>query len=182
MATGSWAENGVIFRETPSLSHKTPVLLLPDHYEVAWWAEKKRGKNSTFHAYKEAKRSNKSNRFVNLHEFHLKCYRIKLNPMHGCSRRSCRDISVQLMMQTLSHRSWETLPLVLFTQFKSFKIKKLNKKNMYLITNVLGFWHCSVDDNDADIIIIGTSLISTTYVPRYLQRVSMETRKTSRGC
>lgn len=110
VATGFWVENEAIFLETPSLSHKTPVLLLPDHYEAAWEDERKIGKNATFHANKEAKHSNKSSRFVNLYEFHLKCYGIKLNPMHGCSRRSCRDISVQLMMvQTLSDRSWKTL-------------------------------------------------------------------------
>lgn len=74
------------------------------------------GGNETFHANKEAKHSNKSSRFVNLYKFYLKCYGIKLNPMHGCSRRSCRDISVELMMvHTLPDRSWETLPPVLFS-------------------------------------------------------------------
>lgn len=56
------------------------------------------------------------------------------------------------------------------------------EKKMSLITNMLGFRCWIVDDNDAEIIIIRTSLIGPTYVPRYLQRISMETGKTPWGC
>lgn len=53
-----------------------------------------------------------SNAFVNLYEFHLNCYGMKLNPMHGCSGKSCRGISVQLMVvQTPSRRGWGGLSL-----------------------------------------------------------------------
>lgn len=47
---------------------------------------------------------------------------------------------------------------------------------------MLSFRCWIVDDNDAEIIIIRTSLIGPTYVPRYLQRISMETGKTPWGC
>lgn len=95
----------------------TPILLVSDDCGAASWAKRKVG-NVTFHGNKEAKCSNKSNRFVNLYEFHLKCYGIKLNSMHGCSRKRCRDMSVQLMMvQMLSLRRWEAVPLHTLAQF-----------------------------------------------------------------
>lgn len=56
------------------------------------------------------------------------------------------------------------------------------EKKMSLITNMLRFRCWIVDDNEAEIIIIRTSLIGPTYVPRYLQRISMETGKTPWGC
>lgn len=48
----------------------------------------------------------------------------------------------------------------------------------WLITNTLRLKPWIVDDNDADRIVIGPDLIRSAYVRRYLQRISMETRKT----
>lgn len=94
----------------------TPTFLVPDHREA-----ERRGEMQRFRVIKRQRAAKKSNAFVNLYEFHLKCYGIKLNPMHGCSGKSCRDISVQLMVvQTASRRGWEAVPLRTFTRFKWF--------------------------------------------------------------
>lgn len=53
---------------------------------------------------------------------------------------------------------------------------------LWLIANTLRLKPWIVDDNDADRIVIGADLISSAYVRRYLQRISMETRKTRWCC
>lgn len=96
----------------------------PHSYFSGVWSLREKGGNATFQGNKEAKSSKKkkkSNAFVNLYEFHLNCYGIKLNPMHGCSWKSCRDISVLLMVApTPSRRGWEAVPLRTSARFKWF--------------------------------------------------------------